>query len=410
MPLQLSSLMGATYQGLQGLQGLQGPGAGASGISNIANGTSNVTIATANGNISVFSNGNLSANFTDGSINANKVFVNGQLGVAGNLLLSSGAYIFANSGIRSNLLASDLATSVTVTANTIQFLDATGNVIFRQTLSAISIGPNASSVANGVAIGRDSATSTNAVSIGRLANSVTNAIAIGSNSKSSGTEMISIGRDAGANSTSETRQINLGVLAGYQGGGGNFVAVGYYSGYSANSISDGIAIGREALSNAGSTSGGNRVIAIGTRVGNSLTTVGDNFIGIGANVVAAAVPVGANSIGIGYEVGKTGGTGADSIGIGTQAQLSSIPGSNAIAIGYRAGYSGQGATSIAIGANAGYTNQAVNTIILNASGANLNQTNANTFTVKPIRAITDTTGFKALYYNPTTGEIAYYNV
>jgi hypothetical protein len=59
---------------------------------------------------------------------------------------------------------------------------------------------------------------------------------------------------------------------------------------------------------------------------------------------------------------------------------------------------------VAIGIQAGYTNQAANSIILNATGATLNQTTANTFTVKPVRQ--DETA-DAMYYNSSTGEITY---
>jgi hypothetical protein len=71
---------------------------------------------------------------------------------------------------------------------------------------------------------------------------------------------------------------------------------------------------------------------------------------------------------------------------------------------------------VAIGVSAGRTSQANNSIIINATGANLNQTTANTFTVKPVRAVTSVTfaaptagsipvGFSPVYYNPTTGEL-----
>jgi hypothetical protein len=82
-----------------------------------------------------------------------------------------------------------------------------------------------------------------------------------------------------------------------------------------------------------------------------------------------------------------------------------------VAVGRNAGNTSQGLSSIAIGENAGYTSQANNSIILNATGANLNQTTANTFTVKPVRGDSTSNlvggGFKAVYYNSTTGEFAY---
>jgi hypothetical protein len=66
---------------------------------------------------------------------------------------------------------------------------------------------------------------------------------------------------------------------------------------------------------------------------------------------------------------------------------------------------------VAIGQSAGRTSQGNNSIIINATGANLDQTTANTFTVKPVRGDSSANliggGFKAVYYNPTTGEFAY---
>jgi hypothetical protein len=86
-------------------------------------------------------------------------------------------------------------------------------------------------------------------------------------------------------------------------------------------------------------------------------------------------------------------------------------GNSAIAIGAFAGNSSQGTYAIAIGANAGDISQANNSIILNASGGLLNQTTANTFTVKPVRNGGSSglpAGFYQMAYNPTTGEIVYY--
>jgi hypothetical protein len=87
-----------------------------------------------------------------------------------------------------------------------------------------------------------------------------------------------------------------------------------------------------------------------------------------------------------------------------------------VAVGWLAGTTAQGANAVAIGVSAGRTSQANNSIIINATGANLNQTTANTFTVKPVRAVTSVTfaaptagsipaGFSPVYYNPTTGEL-----
>jgi hypothetical protein len=79
-------------------------------------------------------------------------------------------------------------------------------------------------------------------------------------------------------------------------------------------------------------------------------------------------------------------------------------GDDAIAIGDAAGQTNQGNSSIAIGAGAGFIGQGNNSIILNATGAQVNNTAANTFTVKPVRNVSTS---NVLYYNNTTGEISY---
>jgi hypothetical protein len=82
-------------------------------------------------------------------------------------------------------------------------------------------------------------------------------------------------------------------------------------------------------------------------------------------------------------------------------------GINAIAIGDQAGYSSQPANSIVLSATGSALNGATNSIVLNAGSANVTTNNANAFYVKPIRQLSDLTGFTGLYYNPSTGEIAY---
>ena len=79
-------------------------------------------------------------------------------------------------------------------------------------------------------------------------------------------------------------------------------------------------------------------------------------------------------------------------------------GTSAVAIGRDAGGTAQGINAVAIGIQAGYANQAANSIIINATGTTLNQTVANTFTVKPVRQGETA---DAMYYNSSTGEITY---
>jgi hypothetical protein len=146
--------------------------------------------------------------------------------------------------------------------------------------------------------------------------------------------------------------------------------------------------------NAGITSQGSVAVAIGSNAGN--TSQGDNTVAIGTN--AGRTSQGTSATAVGSGAGST-----------TQGLL-------AVAIGGAAGETGQGEYSVAVGSLAGRTSQANNSIIINATNANLNQTTANTFTVKPVRAVTSVTfaaptagsipaGFSPMYYNPTTGEI-----
>ena len=83
---------------------------------------------------------------------------------------------------------------------------------------------------------------------------------------------------------------------------------------------------------------------------------------------------------------------------------SALQGQYAVALGYRAGYIWQGNNAVALGAFAGATSQGNNSIIINATGANLENSTANTFTVKPIRNAN--TG-NVLFYDADSGEITY---
>jgi hypothetical protein len=109
-------------------------------------------------------------------------------------------------------------------------------------------------------------------------------------------------------------------------------------------------------------------------------------------------------VAIGEQAGQTS-QGVLSVAIGYYAG-SNAQSFSAVAIGAQAGETAQGSGAIAIGDLAGRTSQASNSIIINATGANLDQTTANTFTVKPIR---NAIGDYFLQYDPSTGEITYNN-
>jgi hypothetical protein len=132
---------------------------------------------------------------------------------------------------------------------------------------------------------------------------------------------------------------------------------------------------------------------------------------------AGVLNQGTNAVSIGNNAGTTN-QGANAIAIGPNAaQLNQ--GTGAIAIGSFAGYNLQGNYSIAIGEGAAGGFPSSNTIVLNATGLLFNPgplpvsnpSGNNALYVKPIRGDTIANliadGFKNLYYNPVSGEIAY---
>jgi hypothetical protein len=133
---------------------------------------------------------------------------------------------------------------------------------------------------------------------------------------------------------------------------------------------------------AGTISQGIQAVAVGAGAG---------YNGQGNAAVAIGSYAGVNS------------QGGEAVAIGSGAG-NGLQGINAVAIGRSAGYTEQGTNAIAIGTFAGQTNQAANSIILNATGDPLEQTTANTFTVKPVRQGETA---DAMYYNSSTGEITY---
>lgn len=173
----------------------------------------------------------------------------------------------------------------------------------------------------------------------------------------------------------------------------------------------------KATSQGGGTAMG--VVATATVDGTAIGYIANaqnSGVALGYNAVANTQGValgrdaraGVNGVSVGYPAGQLT-PGANTTIVGYFAGYNTA-GANSVAIGMNAGRTNLGANSIAIGTNAGYTNQAANSIVINATGANLDNTTGNSLVVKPVRAVTDVTGFKQLYYNPTTGEIVYYNI
>ena len=223
-----------------------------------------------------------------------------------------------------------------------------------------------------------------------------------------GNTSVAIGNNAGY-TTQNAGSVAIGNSAGYTGQFPQAVAVGDRAGET-NQGGGSLALGAQAGKDtqgdqstaigsfAGSNNQGAFAVAIGVQSGQ--TTQGTRSVAIG--IQAGQTTQGGFSVSIGDRSATTG-QGANSVAIGSRAGNSS-QGINSVAIGANAAFASQGANSIAIGKNAGKTSQANNSIILNATGANLNQTTANTFTVKPVRNIIQT---NAVFYNTSTGEISY---
>jgi hypothetical protein len=218
-------------------------------------------------------------------------------------------------------------------------------------------------------------------------NNITGEIIYNSTSVS-GTSNIVIGQNAGA-SNQGANATAVGNNAGAINQGANAVAMGNSAGES-NQGAGATAVGAFA----GQYGQGAGATAFGLNAGNS--NQGANAVAMGNN--AGANNQGAGAAALGANAGQYG------------------QGAGALAFGSNAGNSNQGASAVAIGNNAGVTNQGNNSIIINATGSALNQTTANTFTVKPVRAVTSVTfaaptagsipaGFSPVYYNPTTGEL-----
>ena len=141
------------------------------------------------------------------------------------------------------------------------------------------------------------------------------------------------------------------------------------------------------------------LIIVGSFDGNAVNS--NNVNSNNANV--NTLKLNSDRIALGNNAGNISGSPGQAVAIGYSAGAN-YQGSDAIAIGDGAGANYQGNSSIAIGAGAGFTGQDNNSIILNATGTQLNNTAANTFTVKPVR---NANTANSMFYNPTSGEITY---
>jgi hypothetical protein len=257
-----------------------------------------------------------------------------------------------------------------------------------------------SSIAIGLYAGQSNQ-GTRAVAIGMNAGrsaQTGNNIAIGTNAAvtSQGGQGIALGNSAGSN-TQGLNSIAIGNSAGTSSQGGGAVAIGSFTAGTSQGASA-IAIG----SNAGATSQTTNAVAIGTNAGTTSQAISAVAIGnaAGSNTQAA------QCIAIGLSAQATR-PATNAIGIGLFAGNVSQS-TNAVAIGPQAGQSNQGTYAVALGFQAGQSAQHASTIIINASGTALNSVQGSSTYIKPLRSLAGVlTGFSNVYYNPTTGELAY---
>ena len=125
---------------------------------------------------------------------------------------------------------------------------------------------------------------------------------------------------------------------------------------------------------------------------------------------------GTSAVAIGENAGQTGqeafavavGKYTGNISQGTKAAAFGISagyrnqGESAVAIGDAAGAFEQGANAIAIGHEAGETNQAANSIVINATGSAVENTQASSLVIKPIR---NAASAHVMMYDTTSGEV-----
>ena len=192
--------------------------------------------------------------------------------------------------------------------------------------------------------------------------------------------------------TSETK-IALGSSAGQTTQGIDAVAIGHSSGQS-NQRQNSVAIGRDA----GKTNQDFRAVAIGYSAGEE--DQGGTAVAIGGQ--AGKTTQGGSAVAVGYLSGwQT--QGDTAVAVGRTAGYTS-QGEDAIAVGFEAGKTNQGEDAIAIGTLAGYANQAANSIVINATGVTVQNSQASSLVIKPVRSAVGTT---MLMYDATTGEVTH---
>lgn len=359
--------------GLGNLSWVAQTGGGGGGAS-ISNGTSNVNIASVNGNVTVGVSGNANiVKFTGTGVNvAGTLQVTGvsNLGPVGNVVITGGS--------NGQMLTTDGSGNLTWTSSSsgnITIDTFTGNGV--QTIFTLSTTPTSN---NFIQVNIDGVT--------QLHNAFT---------VSSANVTMSAAPSSGAQV-----EVTTFVLGG-GGGSGTFITRTYTGNgvQTTFTVTSGVTVDSVLVME-------NGIVQVPTTdytvSGAVLTFTTAPAVAMGIQIrelASGGSPAGSNTYIQFNNAGSFGGT-ANLTWDGANFRVNTTT----IKLGANAGLTSQGANSIAIGANAGVTSQAANSIIINATGATLNQTTANTFTVAPIRNDTSNVA-NVLYYNTSTKEISY---
>jgi hypothetical protein len=338
--------------------------------------------------------------FTAGAVCATGNVYASNVSASGNV---TGAYVLGNGSGLTNLPAPAVTQDIT-SNGAMSIMTYDGNIKY---VNYATVEPSSGNIAGGniTTTGLISATgniTSGNISTGRITltngavirDTTGDAVAFGQNAGATGQGQVAI---AIGNSAGNVNQGNISVAIGYQAGntsqGDQSVAIGDSAGKTTQGESS-VAVGQGA----GQTTQGGSAIAIGFGAG--ATTQGTSAIAFGR--LAGQTTQGIYGVAIGFEAGQTT-QGNSAVAIGENAGYNT-QGISAVAIGDGAGRDTQGQYAVAIGYGAGNSNQANNSIIINATGSVLEQTTANTFTVKPVRQANTA---NAMYYDASTGEITY---
>jgi hypothetical protein len=370
----------------------------------LANGTSNIDIATANGNVTVTANGSSTWTFnTDGNltlptagniVGAVNIIGNGTSNV--NVIANSRAWTFAADGNLVLPLAGNIVNSgntwnfgydgnLTLPANIIAINYAngnrvTGNITFRD---EIVIGTGTSNLISGLYLA-PSSSSADANMYLRVRGNISDEPThihfdtgnnqyynqfIGDDNKYiqlANTGNIVINSNDAAGNAAQWNFDTTGVLTLPNADASGFGNI--YFEENSSTITFGLDDNTTPYLYSFATSG----ITLPTGGARIRDTAG-NAVAFGRDA-AATGPQGNAAVAIGQQAGDTS-QGASAVAIGYQAGLNT-QGASAVAIGADAGNAGQGAAAVAIGNNAGQTTQGINAIAIGASAGFLTQGNS----------------------------------